>query len=362
MASNWTKPGLAVDRFRVRLPLKVRQDIYRQLALNYRNVSPLLTPVPSVFYDPTVPPPNGTGQPITHQSPKSTAHTSFTSLVRHFQDEGWIQKDPPSPNTYVKQYLLPSPPALSLASVSPALSLINQSQQVTGLNTPVTQAATPVPSAPSSLTGDDGLDLDWDDLLTMGNAHQIVQTTPIKYKVYHRGKKKNQLCNSLPDKEQEVKSYFIKEKTQPSPAKLFSTWRWTRQKLFNAMETDIDLVNDLRMEACFLPRNQNLLLQLKSRARKYLSTWDLSNYSTTQVYQMVVRAIGCAMLISPEEEKVRALLHLGYERKHIRPKHNQFLSKGQTGSSPKTGLTRLPSKRNVVSTYLRRKLMPAIAF
>lgn len=181
-----------------------------------------------------------------------------------------------------------------------------------------------------------------------------------KKKVYHKGKKQKQLCNNVADKEKDALPLF---KIEVAKTKLLKTPLFIppdRRETFLQvnMRTDQDLVAELKLEAAFLPRTTALLQQLKSKARKFISEWDMSLYTMEQVYQMVMRAIGHAMIVSPEEEKVRALLDTYAERKVIRPIHNQFLLSGQTNSSVSSGLSRQPIRRNAVSEHLRNYLLP----
>lgn len=349
-AANWLEPGTRIERTSSIQPRDraiLRSSVenyflqvgdYRQLGAistgpdatpasvySFRSVSPIRTPDAAV------------GKVWIH--PRKS-HTTYAMVSPPAQTHTGI---PPAPRTTI--WGSPRPPDQHISIMCPP-DLRNQ------------LLASPAPTEPTS----DVPMLEWDDLMQWTDARPIKRIYSDKEKVYFKGVKQKQLCNNIPNKDQEIKPLFIKCQAFPEPTNLIDTSRCMRSKLIKSMPTDIDLLNDLKMEAAFLPRTPTLLLQLKSRARKYLANWDLSKYTSTEIHNMVIRAIGAAMLITKEEEKVRALLHMYRERELIRPAHNQFLITGQTGSSPKSGLTRMPSKVNAVSRFLRKHLMPVIKF
>lgn len=184
-----------------------------------------------------------------------------------------------------------------------------------------------------------------------------------KNKVYFRGLKQQLESNRLPDPEVEKLPLFIRE-DQPcrlgrEPPTIFPCHR---RKLLKWFATDVDLVYALKMEAAFQPRTTNLLLQLKQKARKFLAGWDMSAYSTKEQYEMAMKAIGQAMLISTEEMKIQALMHIGQERKVHRPNHNGFFRDGRTGSGAATSLGRPRVKVSALRKWVLRPLTHAIAF
>lgn len=184
-----------------------------------------------------------------------------------------------------------------------------------------------------------------------------------KNKVYFKGLKQQLESNRLPDPEVERLPLFIEE---PTPCRLGveppTIFPCHRRKLLRWFNTDVDLVYALKMEAAFQPRTQTLLLQLKQKARKFLAGFDMSAYSTKEQYEMAMKAIGQAMLVSTEEMKIQALMHIGQERKVHRPNHTGFFRDGRTGSGAGTSLGRPRVKVSALRKWVLRPLTHAIAF
>lgn len=184
-----------------------------------------------------------------------------------------------------------------------------------------------------------------------------------KQKVYFRGLKQQLESNRLPDPEVERLPLFIEEPCRcrlgVEPPQVFPCHR---RKLLRWFNTDADLVYALKMEAAFQPRTTSLLLQLKQKARKFLAGWDMSAYSSQQQYEMAMKAIGQAMLISTEEMKIQALMHIGQERKVHRPNHTGFFRDGRTGSGAGTSLGRPRVKVSALRKWVLRPLTHAIRF
>lgn len=153
----------------------------------------------------------------------------------------------------------------------------------------------------------------------------------VKYMHHVKGKTQMQRCNQIADPVKEKLPLFKAEPISASVmANTFPTWTkkpkiW--RNLLQGCITDRELVGYLKLEAAFVPRTTSLLLQLKNKARRYLDQFDLSIYTSEQVYEFITRAVGVAMLISPEEERVRALLNHPMENK-ARHYHQQFFRDG----------------------------------
>lgn len=189
-------------------------------------------------------------------------------------------------------------------------------------------------------------------------------TNAEKYKVYFRSGKQMQPCNRLPNEESDKLPLFTRQNIKPAVVKdtYWTIFPCNREKLRRHMQTDVDLVYALKLEAAFCARTPGLLAQLKQKAKKWVAQWDMSLYTSKEIYEIITRAVGHAMLIDKEEEKVRALCHMRSERGNVRPVHNRFLSLGQTGVSASTALNRHPKKGFAVTTYLKNRLTRVIKF
>lgn len=184
-----------------------------------------------------------------------------------------------------------------------------------------------------------------------------------KYRVYFKGKKQQQRINRLPHEEAEKLPTFVFEPKVAQLAKPVKTsLPCHRAKLLKALTSDVDLVYALKMEAAFIPRSISLLQQLKQKARKWLAGWDMSLYTSQQIYEMTMNAIGQAMLVDTHEERVRAALHIAEERELNRPRQNQFLVEGRTGLGSSTCLNRPLGKVSAWRRLVGRRLTRAIAF
>lgn len=184
-----------------------------------------------------------------------------------------------------------------------------------------------------------------------------------KKKVYSAGVKQMHPLHVLPDKEQEEAPLFIYDPVGCTPAKLFDrATPCQRKKLIASFKTDKDLLYFLKLQAAFLPRNESLLPMLKMKATKFMSQYDCSYLTAEQHYKIIMHAIGMAMLVDKEEERIRALLHIGYERKFMRPAHNTFLMHGRTGDGAGSSLKRIAKKACAVRAYFQKKWIRATKF
>lgn len=183
-----------------------------------------------------------------------------------------------------------------------------------------------------------------------------------KLMVYTRGEKSKLPMNVLPNKEVHNNPVFIAEPRELKHAvKLPGGSACSRQLVDSLFQSDVDLVYHLKMEAAFVPRTPQLLVQLKHRARKWMAQWDCSHYSSKEQYRIMMAAIGQAMCIDQWEENIRTLMRQRPES-HIRRKHNSFLDLGKPGASSDTCLTSHRKKESVFTRYLRRPLTHAIAY
>jgi hypothetical protein len=199
--------------------------------------------------------------------------------------------------------------------------------------------------------------------LTVIPTSNMIRDYQQKYRVYFKSNKRQQCINDIPNPEVDKLPLFVPDLVEPTYAQLeCRTGKCTREKLRKRMQTDRDLVSELKMEAAFLPRTPQLAMQLKQRARKWMAQFDCSLLTLDQQYKLVVRAVGAAMLISQEEEKVRTLLHSYGERELVRPAHNQCFIAGRTGTAAGTSLTRQPKKVSALGKFLKRKLIRGIRF
>lgn len=206
-------------------------------------------------------------------------------------------------------------------------------------------------------------ELSWEELLHFNNAiHKQIPNTS-KFKVYFKGKKSKQVVNSKPNPDQEQKPLFVKEKNRPSYNKVKSYWfPCSRKRLLRKFETDQDLIYELKMESAFMPRDTTLLLSLKYKARRYLDMYDLTLFTMKERYEIIMRAVGAAMLIDEEEEKVRNLLDSYHEKHCLRPAHNAFLKEGRTSVHSATSLTSCPKKESALGGWVKKKLISDIRF
>lgn len=152
---------------------------------------------------------------------------------------------------------------------------------------------------------------------------------------YIRGKKQSYPLNIEPVQDEEEKTVFIKDEISSSALQhtsiidsighLRNPHRFYK---YASTTVDVDLTIKLKTFAAFQPRDTRLLLTLKNRGIKYLSEFDLEQYTSTEVYNMLIKSVGEAMIISQEEEDVRKLLRLRAVNRDIN-KHNEFVKKGK---------------------------------
>lgn len=184
-----------------------------------------------------------------------------------------------------------------------------------------------------------------------------------RYRVGFRGRKQFHVLNRLPLDEGDKLPMFAYEAKKPTLAPIIPrTGPCNRRALLAKFETDADLVYALKMEAAFQQRSVSLLLQLKQKARKWLAAWDLSAYTSQEIYEMAMKAVGQAMLVDEWEERIRALLHMAEERKFIRPAQNSFLVHGRTGTDDGSCLDRQRGKGAAWWTACWRKWTRATRF
>lgn len=211
----------------------------------------------------------------------------------------------------------------------------------------------------------ENLDIHTLGLTTRGaiDMTELKLKTPLKHKVYFKSKKRNQVINQLPDDEQSKKPQFIRENIIPVFSPVRNPWfKCGRNKLAKEMTTDADLVNMLKMEAAFVPRTPALLQQLKHKGKKILDQFDMSLYTNEDKYNMLIRAVGAAMLVSEEEERVRAILQSRHEREYLRPMHQQFLASGLGNVGSTKPVNPRPGKACVRGSWVSRTLTNAIVF
>lgn len=184
-----------------------------------------------------------------------------------------------------------------------------------------------------------------------------------KYRVYFTGLKQQLNCNVIPQPEMEKLPVFI---TEPKPAKLATLRRRAtvcdRRKLLKRFAADRDLTYHLKLESAFMPRSQQLLLQLKQKAKRWWANWDTSALSSQEIYEQTMAAIGQAMLVDQWEEDTRALLHIPDEREFVRPLANSFLAEGRTGVSPSACLSHSRVRVSAWRRWVYRPLTRVIAF
>lgn len=179
-----------------------------------------------------------------------------------------------------------------------------------------------------------------------------------KMRVYFKGKKQAQQINCANDDEHATKPLFVKDLRRPKQiqpgVRCFPCQRVNKL-------VDVDLLAELRTEVAFMPRTPLLLIQLKMKAKKFLDRFDMSLFTSQEKYEMIMRAVGAAMLISKEEDDVRLMLDSYAEREWTRPINNSFLVQGQTHPGS-VSLMHQRSQACAVRTYLQPRLMSAIVY
>jgi len=156
-----------------------------------------------------------------------------------------------------------------------------------------------------------------------------------KYMYYFKGNIRKQQCNALEEPTQEKQPLFVQTRADPvvlpcDPPKcdgladfIYGNRKW----LLQHMASDDELVNYLRLEAAFVPRTMGLLLQLKIKAKRFMDQLDCSRYTRREINDIIIRAVGIAMCVDKEEEKVRLLLALPREITN-RERHSAFFREG----------------------------------
>lgn len=263
--------------------------------------------------------------------------TVYRSLAQHRNQQAQVVPSaPPAPTT------VPPPPAAQSASVPQGIVP----------TAPAASHATSVRTPPSSTAG-------------ATNAPVAAQTTTnsgTKFRVYQKGDKSGLPINSLPDPTADRLSLFINEPVLPRYTRPICASRCTREKLLRSLPSDRDLVDHLKIEAAYVPKTPELARQLKQQGKRFLAKWDMSNYTSTESRKILLNAVAQAMLVQPEEEKLRVLAHSYQERVVVRPLHNQFFSLGRTGIADSTALSRTPKRVSALRTFFQRRLIPGIVF
>lgn len=90
--------------------------------------------------------------------------------------------------------------------------------------------------------------------------------------------------------------------------------------------SDADLVNYLRMQSFCVPRTPNLIQSLKLKAIRYMSDFDMSDYSSTEIYRIMASSIAAALVVTNEEEMVRETIR---DHSNMIEKYQPFFSQGQ---------------------------------
>lgn len=147
-------------------------------------------------------------------------------------------------------------------------------------------------------------------------AQRCAKARP-RYQDQYKSKSGAQVVNCLVEPEAEKKTLYCMEQEEvkvPRP----------RVLLNDRLEADKHLRAMLQDEACFLPRVPTLFRQLKLKCKQILSRYDLSLYSAEEIRVMKTKAIGAAMIPSPEELSVMATLQGRRTAETIR-QFNSFL-------------------------------------
>lgn len=287
--------------------------------------------------------------PLYHPAPvNSIANTPAPSVTSLY---GGISQ--PLAEELAKLFLFPPKDPSVNSILSAAASVLDERFADGGLDQPITFGPT-TPTA-SQWALNEKPKAEW--------PYKTPEIMTAKHRVYVKGLKRQIICNRLPDPEQEKSPLFILEEQR---AKLAETPRTMfpcdRAAILRKFKADTDLVHYLKMESAFVPRTPALALQLKQKARKWMAAWDLSNYNSKQIHDMTMAAIGQAMLVDQWEEDMRALMHIGPERKWMRPAHNAFFREGRTGVGATTSLSHPSGKVSAWRRYLLRPLTRATLY
>lgn len=101
--------------------------------------------------------------------------------------------------------------------------------------------------------------------------------------------------------------------------------RWDGERI-----ADEELVYFLRQEFAFKERTQETFALMHTTLRKHLRTYDVSNFTQKQVYEMSLEAVVAAYTISDVEQRVRAGMK---DEKTLQElvKNNKFVNEGVVG-------------------------------
>jgi len=120
-------------------------------------------------------------------------------------------------------------------------------------------------------------------------------------------------------------------------AKFVKRERLTRANKHNARRavcslTDSDLHFYLLFEFAFIPRTNEVFRSMVVKAKSYLRTYDLSEYTQEQVYRLVMRAVRSALPVPDEEAILRQFLRDPSTLEEIN-KSADFVTTGNAGHS-----------------------------
>lgn len=102
-------------------------------------------------------------------------------------------------------------------------------------------------------------------------------------------------------------------------------FRMRRRPVYNHF-ADTDLVSFLRLHSFCVPRTPTLIQSLKLKAIRYMSDFDMSDYSSAEVYSIIAPSVAAALVVTDQEELVRETI-----RSHSNnlEKYQPFFSQGQ---------------------------------
>lgn len=141
--------------------------------------------------------------------------------------------------------------------------------------------------------------------------YKRAKTYAPKSRVYVAGVKRKQLINQVPTDE-DSNPLFITEPIEQDVGGRCGCPKWNCTTCLPCcgleLSSDADLVYHLKMEAMFTPRTPLLLQQLKMKAKRWLASWDMSKYSSEQVFKMMLHGVTMAYTISDAERDVMRAL------------------------------------------------------
>lgn len=118
------------------------------------------------------------------------------------------------------------------------------------------------------------------------------------------------------------------------------------------LETDFDLAYELKLESLFMPRTHLLPLQLKHKAKRFLSEFDMSKYTKKDIYELIANAVTSAMLVDNSELRLIKAMNVCREKYYNRPIANQFFQDGLLGWVRPSIMTQKPKKLSVLARHL----------